>query len=178
MPAGTLALTATGPLPIDLFFEVLFRTGLWWKFLGAGQVLAGVLLMTQRLATLGALAFFPVSVNIFFITISMDFHGTPLITGLLVLANIGLLLWDYHRLRPLVLPDSSAASTGPVLSDQLNRPRYWQGLGTLLLLLSLLFGNRESPLFWFTASALTGLAGLVGYWILSRRQTLRSTKSH
>jgi hypothetical protein len=55
-----------------------------------------------RTATLGALMFFPLIVNIFVITVSLHFQGTPIITGLMLLANIYLLCWDYDKLKHLV----------------------------------------------------------------------------
>ena len=66
--------------PIDSawhMFETLYRSGLWWKFLGLGQIIAGLLLMTQRFSKLGALMFLPIIANVFVITVSYDFRGTP-----------------------------------------------------------------------------------------------------
>lgn len=37
------------------FFETLYQSGVYWQFLGLMQLLAGLLLMTQRYALLGAL---------------------------------------------------------------------------------------------------------------------------
>ncbi|HET6668759.1 MAG TPA: hypothetical protein VFH15_00875 [Pyrinomonadaceae bacterium] len=45
------------------------------------------------------MAYFPLILNIFVITVSMHFTGTPVITGLMLLANIYLLCWDYDRLK-------------------------------------------------------------------------------
>ena len=41
--------------PIGRFFRVMFDSGLYWNFIGWCQVLTGLLLMTQKLARLGAL---------------------------------------------------------------------------------------------------------------------------
>src|ERR1043165_269514 len=38
--------------PIQQFFRVMATSGLYWKFIGWSQVIAGVLLMTQRFAKL------------------------------------------------------------------------------------------------------------------------------
>ena len=90
--------------PIGYFFDALYQTGLYWHFLGFCQVLAGVLLLIPQLATLGALIYFPIIANIFVITISMHFRGTPVITSLMLLAVIFLLVWDIDKLRPIVAP--------------------------------------------------------------------------
>ena len=46
--------------------------------------MAGLLLLTQRCALLGALAYVSIMANILVITLSYDFGGTPIITGLLL----------------------------------------------------------------------------------------------
>lgn len=168
MPAGSLQLPPTG-ITIDIFFETLYRTGLWWQFLGWGQVVAGFFLMTQRWSTLGALLFLPVSLNIFVITLSMDFHGTPVITGLLVLANLGLLAWDYRRLQVLLVPNRDVDIPLRLTSDQAGTPYYWEVLGCLLFITSLCFGNRLDTVLWFGVCFLLGLLGLAGHGAYRRR---------
>lgn len=49
--------------PIGAFFEAMFLTGLYWRFLGLSQVLAGLLLLVPRWAHLGAAAFLPIMIN-------------------------------------------------------------------------------------------------------------------
>ena len=84
------------------FFETLYRSGPYWRFLGLAQVLAGLLVLWPRTATLGACLFSGVIFNVFVITLSYDFHFTPVVTGLMLLAALYLLVWDYHRLRALL----------------------------------------------------------------------------
>ncbi len=81
------------------FFETIYASGLYWKFIGWGQLLAGLILMTQRWSTFGAVLFLPIVTNIFVITVSYEFAGTPLITFLMLLANLYLLLWDWNKLK-------------------------------------------------------------------------------
>lgn len=87
--------------PVGFFFEALYRTGFYWRFLGICQLTVALLLVIPRTATLGALAYFPLILNIFVITVSMGFTGTPLITGLMLLASIYLLCWDYDKLKKI-----------------------------------------------------------------------------
>jgi uncharacterized membrane protein YphA (DoxX/SURF4 family) len=87
--------------PVGFFFEALYRSGFYWNFLGLCQLAAALLLLVPRTATLGALLYFPIILNIFVLTLSMHFTGTPFITGLMLLANIYLLCWDYDRLKGL-----------------------------------------------------------------------------
>jgi hypothetical protein len=81
------------------FFETMYASGLYWKFIGWGQLVAGLILMTQRWSTFGAVLFLPIITNIFIITLSYEFAGTPLITFLMLLANLYLLIWDWNKLK-------------------------------------------------------------------------------
>ena len=109
------------------FFEVLYQAGLYWQFIGWAQLLAGFLLMTQRYAKLGAVLNFPIILNIFIITLSMDFAGTPFITGMMLAAGLLLVGWHWGELRPLVnLPYISSPS-----NQEENKP-LWAITGLLL----------------------------------------------
>lgn len=88
--------------PIGYFFEALYQSGFYWNFLGLAQLAAGILLMTQRFALLGALDFFAILTNVWLITISLSFKGTWIITSLMMIAVLILLIWDYKKLLPLV----------------------------------------------------------------------------
>ncbi len=137
------------------FFEVLYQTGGYWQFIGWAQVLAGFLLMTQRYAKLGAVINFPILLNVFVITISMDFGGTPLITGLMLAANLMLLIWHWGELKSLInLPYT------PEPKDQEENKPLWAITGVLLF--SFTAGYRliidfYNPFFWF------GLGFLIGF---------------
>jgi hypothetical protein len=148
------------------FFEVMYRSGLYWQFIGVGQLVAGLLLMTQRYARLGALLFLPIIANIFVITISFEFGFTPVITGLMLLANLLLIWWEWPVLRVLV---NKPPSPLPALIP--GRSRVWELTGLAMFLST--FGYRAlyddySMLLWSSACLLIGLLGLVaGLW---RRQ--------
>lgn len=87
--------------PIGYFFEALYQSGFYWNFLGLVQVTAGILLVTQRFATLGALLFLAILTNIWIITISLSFTGTWMITSLMMIAVLILIMWDQHKLLPI-----------------------------------------------------------------------------
>lgn len=86
---------------VGFFFEALYRTGFYYRFIGIAQMTAAVLLLIPRTATIGALIYFPIILNIFMITVSMHFTGTPFITGAMLLGSLYLLCWDYDKLKPL-----------------------------------------------------------------------------
>ncbi len=87
--------------PIGYFFEAMYQSGGYWRFLGWSQLIAGVLLLVPATSTIGALLFFPIILNIFVITVALHFTGTPVVTGLMLLASLFLLCWDYHRFAPI-----------------------------------------------------------------------------
>ena len=150
------------------FFETLYQSGVYWKFLGWSQLFTGLLLMTQLYAALGAVLLFPITLNILMITLSYYFAGTPVITGLLVLANLLLILWDYEKLLPLFQassrpPVNVVLSNSPIESD-----RTWSYLGMLLFLFSVIYVPlfERNPTPWFLTCIILGLGGLI---IFNRR---------
>lgn len=99
---GNRFTTISPETPIGYFFEALYQTGFYWRFIGAAQLAAAVLLLIPRTATLGAVVYFPLILNIFLITVSLHFRGTPVITGLMLLGSVFLLCWDWDRLKGIV----------------------------------------------------------------------------
>jgi uncharacterized membrane protein YphA (DoxX/SURF4 family) len=88
--------------PVGFFFEALYQSGWYWNFLGFMQLLVALLIIIPKTTFFGALLYLPVIINIFIITVAMQFTGTPFITGLMLLANIYLLFWDYKKLKQIV----------------------------------------------------------------------------
>ena len=97
--------------PVGFFFEGLYQAGAYWNFIGAVQATAGLLLLIPATATLGAVLFFPIILNIFVITVALGFQGTPVITGAMLLASIFLLCWDYDRLKAVIWRPAVRAAT-------------------------------------------------------------------
>ena len=141
------------------FFEVLYQTGLYWQFIGWTQLLAGFFLMTQRFAKFGAVLNFPIILNVFVITISMEFGGTPVITGLMLAANLLLILWHWGELRSLVnLPYQ------PACPDQEENQSIWAITGLLLFSFTAgyrIMNNLYNPFLWFGVCFLIGLAAFL-----------------
>jgi uncharacterized membrane protein YphA (DoxX/SURF4 family) len=81
------------------YFETIYQSRMHWQAIGWAQLIAGFLLLTQRFATLGSVLFYPIILNIFLVTVSYNFKGTIVITGLMLLSNIYLLLWDWNKLK-------------------------------------------------------------------------------
>lgn len=140
------------------FFETMYQSGLYWKFIGVSQLLAGFLLMTQRYSKLGALANLPIIVNIFVITLSYDFALTPVITGLMLLANLALILWDWNELKVLF-------NLTPIIdkTKRLERFKVWEITGLILFLFTFIYRtlvNNYRLEYWLITCFIIGLTGL------------------
>ena len=120
--------------PVGFFFEGLYRSGSYWNFLGWGQLVVAFLLMTQRFSTLGNLIFFFIVTNICAITVFMHFHGTWLITSLMLFASLCLLLWDFHKLQFLFQKDNFTARVS--FEDLPTYNTRWEIIGLILFMLS------------------------------------------
>lgn len=144
------------------FFETLYESGLYWRFLGIAQFITGTLLVTQKYAKLGAILFLPIIVNVFVITISYDFRGTPIITGLMLLSTLFLIFWDWDSLKVLI-------NKKPTNSDKkrLENDNLWMYLGisfVIITSIARLFVFDKYIVLPFLLMALIGLAGLIiGY---------------
>jgi hypothetical protein len=149
------------------FFETLYQSGLYWQFLGIGQLVAGLLLMTQRYALVGALLFLPIITNIYVITISYDFGYTNFITGLMLLATVGLLVWDWNILRALIYQPVLPLPTSTFYERKL-----WEVVGLVLFLYTAIYRtlvDNYNVIQWFYICIVVGLLGLAISWVLHRR---------
>lgn len=120
---------------IGYFFEALFRSGMYWNFLGWGQLIAAFLMMTQLFSTLGNLIFFFIVSNIFFITVSMHFTGTWLIALLMLFASTCLFLWDANRLQYIIVHKGFLEIRQDIKLPEASR--LWQISGILLFVASI-----------------------------------------
>lgn len=141
------------------FFETMYESGLYWKFIGLSQLFAGFLLMTQRYSKLGALVNLPIILNIFIITLSYYFAFTPVITGLMLLANITLIVWDWNELKILINLTPFIDKT-----KRLEKFKIWEVTGLLLFVFTFAyraFITKYHLGYWFITCILIGIVGLI-----------------
>lgn len=157
--------------PIQQFFRVMSDSGLYWQFIGWSQIIAGACLMTQRLARLGALIFFGLILNIFIITLSYNFSGTPVITGLMLLAALYLLIWDLPSFMPIIKNSFNYSPVKLTLADH----SFWMILGWVMVssILILALVHQHVPLQLGVVFA-EGLFGFILYigWIGKKGTTV------
>ena len=89
--------------PMGHYLFAFYRTGFYYSFVGVMQVIAACLLLIPRTATLGAVIYFPIILNICVLSLSVRFEGSLISSPLMVLANLYLLCWDYDKLK-YILP--------------------------------------------------------------------------
>ncbi len=88
--------------PVGLFFEGMYVTGFYWNFIGYYQIVIGFLLMLSYWKKLTPLLALPVTFNIFLVSISLQMKGTPIITSLMLLANLFLIFWHLKTYLPIL----------------------------------------------------------------------------
>jgi len=93
--------------PMGHYLEALHHTGYYYTFIGIAQVTAAILLLIPGTALLGALIYFPIILNICILSLAVRFEGSLLSSPLMVLANLYLLCWNYHKLK-FILPFNSS----------------------------------------------------------------------
>ncbi|MBK7871217.1 MAG: DoxX family membrane protein [Saprospiraceae bacterium] len=79
-----------------------YGLGLFARFIAFSQVIVGLLVLSQRFATVGAVMLFPIITTTLMVTISLEWRGTPYVLGFFLLLNAILLLADYHKLKFLL----------------------------------------------------------------------------
>lgn len=92
--------------PMGSYLEAFFHTGFYYTFVGVMQMTAAVLLLIPRTATVGALIYFPIILNICLLSFAVRFEGSALTSPLMVIANLYLLCWDWHKLKFIFFPDA------------------------------------------------------------------------
>ncbi|WP_375437680.1 hypothetical protein [uncultured Hymenobacter sp.] len=156
---------------MEHFFETLYQSGVYWQFLGLAQLMAGMLLMTQRYALVGALLFLPIVANVYVITISYEFGYTSFVTGAMLLATVGLLVWGWNILRVLVHQPVRSLPASAFYQQKL-----WEGVGTVLFLYTAIYRalvEQYNIIQWFGICVLVGLLALLTSWVLHRRANKR-----
>lgn len=110
-----------------------YGLALFGQFIALSEAAVGLLLLSRRLAILGAIMLVPMLTSILVVTISLQWRGTPYVNAFLLLLNLALLAYDYPRWRgilhlPWVTAEAPAGSArGPRLD-----PGWWTLLAIIL----------------------------------------------
>lgn len=119
---------------------------LFGQFIAISELGVGVLLLTRRFATVGAIMLVPMLLSILAFTISLNWQGTPWIVATMLLFNLALLAHDHRKWAGLIAKDGAAPVTSPEPSKRGLLVRAWPVVLAALLLVPLL-AARNSMLF-------------------------------
>lgn len=162
--------------PVGAIFEAFYQTGAYWRFIGLGQVTAALLLLIPATTTLGAVAFFPIIVNVAVLTFAVHFKGTTVITALMVLANLLLLAWDYDRWRSLLTTEPAPMTRHPHHPlPSIERAGYVLGTsaGMVFFLGTRSLGTQHTMVAAVMLGLLAGLLVITGWWQYWRSSRVR-----
>ncbi|PIW02768.1 MAG: hypothetical protein COW40_18325 [Cytophagales bacterium CG17_big_fil_post_rev_8_21_14_2_50_40_13] len=107
--------------------------GLYARFIASSQIIVGLLLLTQRFATLGAVLLFPVLLNILMVTISLEWRGTPYVNSFLLLLNTWLLLYDWPKLKFIFSDKTEIVKPIPLTRKSNKADKIWIGLCAVII---------------------------------------------
>ena len=147
--------------PITHAFSSFIHSELYWSFIGWSQLIAGILLVTQRFARFGIMIYLPIIANIFMLTYSYHFQGTDIVTGLMLLAALYLALWEGDKLQYLFIEPTTDSLT--LAKPTIERLPIWgyAGVGMVALLATTF---HYIPLFYnFLTCLLFGIVALLIY---------------
>lgn len=150
--------------------EVLAKhqLGLFAEFIAISQIIIGFCLLVKRFATLGAVMAIPMFLNILMVTISQDWRGTPYVVGFFLVCNVYLLVWDFDKLKFLLIDQEEAVPKGRIVRKDLQIDLlYLIGLVPVLLAVLMALPLRASQILAFG-----GLVCWVGVyvWQLIKKQ--------
>ncbi|MFD2518170.1 hypothetical protein [Salinimicrobium flavum] len=152
------------------FLDALYATGYYYNMIGVMQVVAALLLITQRFATIGAVLFLPIIFNITVLTITTIGSLTPLVAFLMFLGTIFLLLWDYYKWINIFYNDNQLRAI-PAKNNYPTYNRFQVWTGILLILFPSLFIGAGFPKTGLTFVAIVLVTGnLISEW---KRPVLR-----
>lgn len=127
------------------FLHAFLATGVFYRFVGAMQLVIALLLMTQHFAPLGAALALPVITAIAVFCWSTQVVPTAAVATMMWLGTLALLLWDYPRWMAIVARSSARRTVDVRPVEAQIDERLWGrcGLGVVLLYLALCVGMGE-----------------------------------
>lgn len=115
------------------FLHGFHATGNFYRFVGVMQLVAAVLLCTQRFATVGALIALPIVTAICVFCWSTGVVFTSFVVTLMAAGLVGLLVWDWQKLALVVARDdrTTSARVEPV-TDRIDM-HLWENCGAAII---------------------------------------------
>ncbi len=142
-----------------------YGLGLFARFIAYSQVVVGLLVLSQRFATVGAIMLFPMIVTTLMVTISLEWVGTPYVLGFFLLLNAILLIADYHKLKFLLTDKPELLKSIPLERKSLQSDLIW-GIGILLIVSSIFMFDVNKTVTY--GMVIAGFLAFIGSWLAGR----------
>lgn len=107
--------------PLGNFLESFHHTGYYYPFVGWMQVIAAILLLIPRTATIGAFIYFPIILNICVLSLAVRFDGSQVTSPLMLCAVLYLLCWDYHKFKHIFSSNECSSKLINFNKDELSK---------------------------------------------------------
>lgn len=150
-----------------------YGLGMYARFIAVAQAVTGLLLFSQRFATLGAVLLFPILLNILMVTISLEWQGTPYVNGVLILLNIWLLIYDYPKLKFILSDHTESVKNIPLKRTSGKADRGWIIL-CIIILLTIPISYLNLNAAWIICMG--AVLGLIANQVIVGKQKTRSKK--
>ena len=149
-----------------------YGLALFARFVAFSQILVGLLLLTKRFATLGAVMLFPLLLSILVVTISLNWTGTPYVNAFLLLLNISLLAADYHRLKFIFTDDVQSLKSIRIKRQHVRHDLIWLAAVAVFFmgLLSINYTPGHKILLWMGGLAFIGLGIMNAFYKLRKKK--------
>jgi len=118
--------------PFHDFLHAFHATGWFYQFVGVMQLVTATLLITQRLASIGALLATPILTTIMAFCWSTKVYPTATVVTVMWLGTLALVMWDRPRWRAVLAGDAETAPQPGRRSPPIDR-RLWQACGIAIL---------------------------------------------
>lgn len=111
-----------------------YGLALFAKYVAFAQIFVGLLLLTRRFATLGAVMLFPLLLSILMVTISLHWGGTPYVNAFLLMLNVSLLAADFHRLKFILFDNVTELKPLKVNRNNIKHDYIWMAAVVIFFL--------------------------------------------
>ncbi|MDA0337828.1 MAG: hypothetical protein O2782_21890 [bacterium] len=118
--------------PFHEFLHAFYATGAFYSFVGVMQLLAALLLLSQRFALVGALILLPIVSTILVFCWSTKVYPTASVVTFMFAATLGLVLWDLQKWRTVFSQDQRGCEIRLEPSSSSVDPNLWTGCGVLV----------------------------------------------
>lgn len=156
-----------GPVQLEEWLAP-YGLGFWVKFVAWSQVGVGLLLLSQRFATIGAIMLLPMLANIFIVTVSLQWQGTPYVNGFLLGLNVFLLAADYHKIKFLFSDDVEMLHRTPVRRSYVMIDALWAAGFVLCLASGALYPVNPLLTYGLSLAGILVFLGCAGWQFFCR----------